>query len=99
MPCIPRLWILPPCSGGLRRCHVFRGSRSCLPAREGSDTATCPTALDPASLLGRASMLPRVLQLYGPQPSRIKKGLDGLPMWQDSRVSKACTHVIETPDT
>jgi hypothetical protein len=63
LPCVSRLWILPPCSGGLRRCHVSRGSRSCLPAREGSVATTCPTAPDPASLLKRAPTLPHVPRL------------------------------------
>jgi hypothetical protein len=34
-----------------------------LLAEEGSDIVTCPVALDPASLLGMASALPRALQL------------------------------------
>jgi hypothetical protein len=57
LPRVLRLWILPPCSGGLRRCHVSHGTGSCLPAREGYGAATCPMAPDPASLLGRALML------------------------------------------
>jgi hypothetical protein len=60
LPRVPRLWILPPCSGGLRHCHVSHGSGSYFPAREGSSAAMCPTAPDPASPLGRAPMLPRV---------------------------------------
>jgi hypothetical protein len=78
LPHVPRLWILPPCLGRLRRYHVFHGSgscllargrchvshssRSCLPVREGSDAVTCPTTPDPASLLERAPTLPRVPQ-------------------------------------
>jgi hypothetical protein len=63
LPCVTRLWILPPCSGGLRCCHVSRDSGSCLPTQEGSGTATCPAAPDLASLLERALALPHVLRL------------------------------------
>jgi hypothetical protein len=58
LPLISRLWILPPYSRGLQHSHVSSGSESYLPAREGSDAAMCPTAPDPASLLGRALVLP-----------------------------------------
>jgi hypothetical protein len=34
-------------------CHMPYNIRSCLPAREASDVATCPAAPDPTSLLGR----------------------------------------------
>jgi hypothetical protein len=81
LPRVPRLWILPPCSGGLWRCHVSYGTEPCLPAQEGFGAATCPVAL------------------CGPQTSRIKKCLDGLPMRLDSCVSKACLYVTEMPDT
>jgi hypothetical protein len=52
--------ILPPCSRGLRRCYMSRGSGPRLPAREGSGAATCTMAPNPASLLGRAPTPPRV---------------------------------------
>jgi hypothetical protein len=52
LPRVPWLGILPPCSGGLRRCHVSHGSDYCLPVWEGSDAAMCPTDPDPASCLG-----------------------------------------------
>jgi hypothetical protein len=52
----------PPCLGGLRCYHVPHGSGSRLPTQEGSDAVTCSTAPDPASLLRRASVLPRVLR-------------------------------------
>jgi hypothetical protein len=55
LPRVLRLWILPPCSGGLRRCHVSHNSRSCRPAREGSGGAMCPRALDPASMIREGS--------------------------------------------
>jgi hypothetical protein len=61
--CVSRLWILPPCTGGLQHCHVSRGSRSCLPTQEGSGTVMCPTTLAPASLLRRAPVLAHVPQL------------------------------------
>jgi hypothetical protein len=71
-------WTLPPSQGGLRSCHVSRGSRSHLPDRKGSGAAMCIVALDllvglrcamcpvtpdPASLIGRAPMPPRALWL------------------------------------
>jgi hypothetical protein len=59
LPRVPRLRTLPPCWGGLRRCHMSHGSRPRLLAREGSGAATCPMALDTASLLGRTPTLPR----------------------------------------
>jgi hypothetical protein len=85
LPHIPRLWILPPCSGGLRRCHASRGSGSCLPTQEGSGAATRPTAPDPASLLRRALVLPhipwlRILPLYS----------KGLRCYHMSRGSGSC---------
>jgi hypothetical protein len=46
LPRAPWLRTLLPYSGGLRRCHVPRGSGPSLTAREGSNTATCPTALN-----------------------------------------------------
>jgi hypothetical protein len=60
LPCVTRLWISPPYRGGLQRCHVSCSSRSHLPIEESSDATTCPTALDPSSLRGRALALPRI---------------------------------------
>jgi hypothetical protein len=54
----PQLQTLPPCLGGLRRCHVLHGSGPRLLVWEGSGATTCPAALDHASLLRRAPMLP-----------------------------------------
>jgi hypothetical protein len=68
LPHVLRLQILHPYSRGLRRCHMSHGCRSCLPAREGSGTATCPAAPDPVSLLGRAPTLLRVLRHQTPPP-------------------------------
>jgi hypothetical protein len=41
----------------------------CLPVEAGSGAATCPTAPDSASLLGRAPVLLRVTQLRTPSPN------------------------------
>jgi hypothetical protein len=87
---VPRLWILPPCSGGLRRCHVSRGARSCVPAQDGSDAVMCPTALDPASLLRRALALPHVPRLWIMPPC-----LGGLRRCHVSRGSKSCFPALE----
>jgi hypothetical protein len=45
LPHAPQLQTPPPCSGGIQRCHVPCGSGLCLPAREGSNAATCTAAL------------------------------------------------------
>jgi hypothetical protein len=58
LPHVPWLWTLPPCSRGLRCCHMSHGSGPRLPAWEGSGAATYRMALDPASLLERALVLP-----------------------------------------
>jgi hypothetical protein len=68
LPCVTWLQTPPPSSRGLRCCHVPRGSGPRLTAQEGSGTATCPAAMDPASLLGRALVLPHVPQLQTPPP-------------------------------
>jgi hypothetical protein len=49
------------------RHHVFHSSGSCLSAEVGSGAATCPVALEPASLLRMALVSPRVswLQTHG----------------------------------
>jgi hypothetical protein len=75
LPRVPWLWILPPCLGGLWRCHMSCCSRSCLPTQEGTGAAMCPATLDPASLLGRAPALPQYrdawhLSHHGPQDVR-----------------------------
>jgi hypothetical protein len=65
-PALPQvlwLWTSPPFWGGLRRCHVSRGSGPLLPTVESSGAAMCPMASDLASLPGRASVLPHVLHL------------------------------------
>jgi hypothetical protein len=57
-----------PCHGELRRFHVSCGSGPCLPAKESSDAAMCPTVPDPTSPLRKAPALPRVLQLRTSPP-------------------------------
>jgi hypothetical protein len=52
LPCVPQLQALPPCRGGLRRCHVFLSSRPRLPAEVGSDAAMCSVALGSATPRG-----------------------------------------------
>jgi hypothetical protein len=39
-------------------CHVYHSSGPRLPSEEGSGITTCPVAPDPASLLGKVSVLP-----------------------------------------
>jgi hypothetical protein len=82
LPHIPWLQILPPYSKGLRRCHMSRGSGSCLPAQVGSGAAMCPMALDPTSLLGRAPVLPCVPRYHTLPPC-----LGGLQCYHVSRCS------------
>jgi hypothetical protein len=64
----PRLQTPPPCSRGLRCCPVSHDFSPRLLAREDFDVAMCHTALDSASLFGRAPVLPRVTQLWIPPP-------------------------------
>jgi hypothetical protein len=60
LPRVPQFQTLPPCRGGHRCYHVSRGSGSLLPTEKGSSVAMCPIALDLASPLRRALMLPPV---------------------------------------
>jgi hypothetical protein len=71
-------------------CHVPYDSGPCLPAEAGSSTATCPMALDPASLLERASVLPHVTRLRIP-PSC----LGGLRCCHVSHGSRPCLPALE----
>jgi hypothetical protein len=64
LPRAPRLRTPHPCSGGLQFSHMSHGSGPRLPAQEGSGATTCRTALDPASLLGRAPVFPHVTRLW-----------------------------------
>jgi hypothetical protein len=60
LPCVPRPWDSPPCRGGLRHYHVPHGPKPPLLAEIGSGAATCPAALDLASLPRWPPALPRV---------------------------------------
>jgi hypothetical protein len=65
-PALPhalRLWTSHPGSGQLWRCHVSYGSGPRLSAKVGSDVVMCPMALDLASWLRWALVLPSVLWL------------------------------------
>jgi hypothetical protein len=64
LPCVPRLWTPHLCLGGVRRCHVSQGSEPRTSAKEGSGTARCPKAPDPATLPRRGLVLPRVPRLW-----------------------------------
>jgi hypothetical protein len=66
LPCALCLRTLPPCRGGLQCYHVPHGSGPRLPTQEGYGAATCHTAPDPASLLGKAPVLPCATQLRNP---------------------------------
>jgi hypothetical protein len=76
----PRLWNPPLCLGGLRHCHVPRGSGPCLTIQEGSDNTTHPLALDPASSPRRALALACVLQLRTAPTSEVGSNADTCPM-------------------
>jgi hypothetical protein len=70
-PALPRvLWLRtsPLDWGGLRRCHVYYGSRPRLPSGVGSGAATCPMTLDLPSRLRWAPMLSCVLWLRTSPP-------------------------------
>jgi hypothetical protein len=74
LPRATRLRTSPPCSGGLRCCHVPHGSGPRLSAWEGSGAAMCHTAPNPAYLLGRAPVLPRVPRLRILPPCSLLEG-------------------------
>jgi hypothetical protein len=74
-----RLWWLPPCWGGLQRCHMSCGIGPCLPAGVGSDAATCHAAPDPASLLEWAPVLPCVLDPGPCLPAGVSSGATTCP--------------------
>jgi hypothetical protein len=76
LPRASQLWTPPPCSRGLRRCHVSRGSGPHLPAHDGSDAVTCPVALNPASLVERALVLSCASRL----PSREGSSINTCPV-------------------
>jgi hypothetical protein len=73
--------------------HIPYSSELCPLARVGSDATTCSMAPDPAPLLGRAPVLPRVLQLWtspsdwgGPRCCHMPPWLRTLPpCWRELR--------------
>jgi hypothetical protein len=85
LPRAPWLWTMPPCSGGLRRGHVPRGSGPCIPAREGSGAATFTAAPDPASLFRRVSGPRRAPRLWTLTP--FSEGLRRCHMSHDSQLA------------
>jgi hypothetical protein len=104
---------LPPSQCELWGCHVSSGSRTCLPAKVGSDVATCimtpnslgglqsttySVALDPASLLGGLQAAMRPAVPCGPRASNIKKSLAGLPVRLDPCVPNVHAHISKTLD-
>jgi hypothetical protein len=68
LPRAPQPQALPPSSRGLRCCHVSHGSGPRLSTQEGSGAAMCRMTPDPASLLGRALVLPHAPWLQIPPP-------------------------------
>jgi hypothetical protein len=77
LPRALRLWISPPCQGGLWCCHVFYGSRPRFPIEVDSCAATCPVTLNLASRLRWAPAL-RLVVCCGLWASSIKKSLSDL---------------------
>jgi hypothetical protein len=64
-------------------CHMHCGSGPCLPTKAGSSATTCPSAPDPASLLGRAPALSRVPQLRTHLPAQEGSGAAMCPLALD----------------
>jgi hypothetical protein len=60
--------------------------------------ATCPMALNPASLLGGLRATTRPSVPYGPRISDTKKRLAGLPVQLGSYVPNAHAHISKAPD-
>jgi hypothetical protein len=113
LPCVLHYQTLPPSQGGLQGCHVSSSSRTCLPDRKGSDTVTCiaapdplgglwcttcPTVLDPASLVGGLRVTTRPAVSFGSRASSIKKSLACLPVQLGLHVPNAHAHVSKAPD-
>jgi hypothetical protein len=75
-----RLRTPPLCLGGLRHCHVPRGSGPHLTVQEGSDAATRPSAPDPTLPLRRGPALTHVLRFRTAPASEMGSGVDTYPM-------------------
>jgi hypothetical protein len=92
LPRVPWHRIPPPCSGGLRQCHVPQRLRTPPPCSRGFQCCHVYRGSGPylpARKTSGAATCPA--DLCGLQTSRINKGLPGLPTWLGSRVSKrAC---------
>jgi hypothetical protein len=84
----------PICSGGLRRYHIFYGSRPRLPVEEDSGADTCPLALK-----GEDSIIvTRLTVPCGPHALNIKKCLAGLTMRLGSCILKVRSCVSKAPE-
>jgi hypothetical protein len=113
LPCVLRHQTLPPNQGGLRGCHVSRGSRTRFPDEKGSGAttctvapdplgglrcATCPVAPHPASLPGGLRAATCPIVSCGLWVTSIKKRLAGLTVQLGPHVPNARTYVSKTPD-
>jgi hypothetical protein len=101
-PALPHVqWLRtsPPYQGALQRCYASNGFGPHLPAEVGSRAVACPMTPDPASWLGRVSVLPRVPWFPVGRGPQIYKGLASLAMRLGTHVPKARPHVFEAPDT
>jgi hypothetical protein len=97
---VPRLCILPPCSGwALALPHVpwLQIMTPCSRGLRHYHVSHDIRPHFPAQEDSDAATCPTALCVL--QTSRIKKDLAGLPMRLGSRDFKACLHVAETPDT
>jgi hypothetical protein len=94
-------------------CHVSSNFGTCLPGEEGfgavmcivvSDSlrglrcATCPAALNPASLLGWLRVATRPAVSCGSWTSYVKNRLEGLAVQLGLHVPNAHVHVSKTTD-
>jgi hypothetical protein len=83
------------------RRHVSCSTGPCLPAEVGSGAATCPVALDLASLIGRAPAQPRVPWLWTRLPARLGSGASRvLQLWilPPCKRGLRCTTCHTAPD-
>jgi hypothetical protein len=67
-PHVPWPGILPPCRGGLQRCHMSHGPGPHLSVKVGSGAVTCPVASGFSSRPRKVSALPCVTRLWTPPP-------------------------------
>jgi hypothetical protein len=84
----------PICSVGLRRYHIFYGSRPRLPVKEDSGADTCPLTLK-----GEDSIIvARLTVPCGPRALNIKKCLADLTMRLGSCILKVRSCVSKAPE-